>query len=211
MRTTAKSRALCACGLLAVCFTAFSFRIVQVQVTQHQQYAAEATKKQTGTQTIYARRGSIFDAHGEPLAQNEPIRTVVADGSLITDRDALATLLAGPLQLPEGVLREKLSRTVFSEAQGKRVPAQYIVLKKRVPEAVATEISAAMAEQKMRGLLFEPDSTARMDTRTLQVLCDIIEGSAEVFSGQRVTAGCLSLNARNAPAYAAVSVGGACP
>jgi len=36
--------------------------------------------------------------------------------------------------------------------------------------------------------LFEPDSTARMDTRTLQVLCEVAGDSAPVFSGQRVTA-----------------------
>ena len=35
--------------------------------------------------------------------------------------------------------------------------------------------------------LFEPDSTARMDTRTLQVLCDVV-GDAKVYAGQRVTA-----------------------
>lgn len=34
--------------------------------------------------------------------------------------------------------------------------------------------------------LFEPDSTARMDTRTVQVLCDVV-GDAVVFSGQRAT------------------------
>lgn len=35
--------------------------------------------------------------------------------------------------------------------------------------------------------LFEPDSTARMDTRTLQVLCEIA-ADAQVYSGQRLTA-----------------------
>ena len=35
--------------------------------------------------------------------------------------------------------------------------------------------------------LFEPDSTARMDTRTLQVLCEIT-AEAKVYSGQRLTA-----------------------
>jgi hypothetical protein len=34
--------------------------------------------------------------------------------------------------------------------------------------------------------LFEPDSTARMDTRTLQVLGEVV-GDAPVYSGQRVT------------------------
>lgn len=36
--------------------------------------------------------------------------------------------------------------------------------------------------------LFEPDSTARLDTRTLQVLCDILADAEPVYSGQRVTA-----------------------
>jgi len=35
--------------------------------------------------------------------------------------------------------------------------------------------------------LFEPDSTARMDTRTLQVLCEVLGDSVPVFPGQRVT------------------------
>jgi multidrug resistance efflux pump len=35
--------------------------------------------------------------------------------------------------------------------------------------------------------LFEPDSTARMDTRTLQALCEI-PADAKVYSGQRLTA-----------------------
>jgi HlyD family secretion protein len=35
--------------------------------------------------------------------------------------------------------------------------------------------------------LFEPDSTARMDTRTLQVLCEIA-ADAQVYAGQRLTA-----------------------
>ena len=35
--------------------------------------------------------------------------------------------------------------------------------------------------------LFEPDSTVRMDTRTLQVLCEIA-GDTQVYAGQRLTA-----------------------
>ncbi len=36
--------------------------------------------------------------------------------------------------------------------------------------------------------LFEPDSTARMDTRTLNVLCEIQGAASPIFSGQRVIA-----------------------
>ncbi|MGL5019567.1 MAG: hypothetical protein ACRDBP_15640, partial [Luteolibacter sp.] len=36
--------------------------------------------------------------------------------------------------------------------------------------------------------LFEPDSTARMDTRTLQALCEILGGTAQIYAGQRIMA-----------------------
>jgi multidrug resistance efflux pump len=36
--------------------------------------------------------------------------------------------------------------------------------------------------------LFEPDSTARMDTRTLHALCEVLDGSAQVYAGQRIMA-----------------------
>jgi cell division protein FtsI (penicillin-binding protein 3)/stage V sporulation protein D (sporulation-specific penicillin-binding protein) len=158
MKTSAKSRALCACGLLAVCFTGFSFRLVDLQVGQHAEYAAIAAAKHTDTHKIPARRGSIFDVRGEPLAQNEPLRNVVADASLISDVEALIPILSGPLGIDAATLRQKLTKTVFLKSKSTRVPDQYIPLKRRVPEATASAIAAAMKQQKMRGINFEHDS-----------------------------------------------------
>lgn len=109
-------------------------------------------------QTIYARRGSILDAHGLPLAQNEPVKTVVADGSLIKDPEAMAALLAKPLAMSEKVLLEKLTRKYFSKREGVELPSRYIVLKKEVPELVATAIGDQLAEAKLRGIFFEQES-----------------------------------------------------
>jgi cell division protein FtsI/penicillin-binding protein 2 len=161
MSTTARGRALFACGLLAVCFTGFSWRLVHVQVRQHADYAAVATAKHTGRLPIPARRGTICDAQGEPLAQNEPIRTIIADASLIQDREAAVEILAGPLALPPDELRPMLARTAWSDAQQKELPAQYIVLKKRVPETVATGLATALAARKIRGIRFDLE-TARI-------------------------------------------------
>jgi cell division protein FtsI (penicillin-binding protein 3) len=159
MRTTARGRALFACGLLAVCFTGFSWRLVHVQVRQHADYAAVATAKHTARIPIPARRGTITDAQGEPLAQNEPIRTVIADASLITDPEAVVEILAGPLALAPDDLRALLSRTAWSEAQQRELPAQYIVLKKRVPEIVATDLAARLGARKLRGIRFDLETT----------------------------------------------------
>jgi len=48
-------------------------------------------------------------------------------------------------------------------------------------QLVITTILPSFAPRR----LFEPDSTARMDTRTLQVLCEVI-GDASVYAGQRL-------------------------
>jgi len=66
---TARTRALTVCLSLAGCFTVYSFRLVHLQVTQHDEYAAQAAEKHVKRQTIYARRGVIQDIHGESLAQ----------------------------------------------------------------------------------------------------------------------------------------------
>jgi cell division protein FtsI (penicillin-binding protein 3)/stage V sporulation protein D (sporulation-specific penicillin-binding protein) len=121
---------------------------------------------------IYAKRGTITDLNGELLAQNEPIHTVVADGSLISDKSVLAHLLAGPLGMDEARLTEKLSTQRESKTENKKVPSQYIVLKTKVPESVAAEIRKGLVEQKLRGIRFEPDSERVYPNG--QMLCHVV-------------------------------------
>ncbi|MDB6156260.1 MAG: spoVD 1 [Chthoniobacteraceae bacterium] len=176
MRDPAKTRALVACCGFVFCFTLFSARLVHLQVTKRDEYTAKAAEKHTNKEAISARRGVIEDVHGEPLAQNEPIRTVIADGSLIdvADRAGMAALLAKPLGLSEAVLLEKLSteREVKDGAEKKTAPSRYIVLKKKVPESVASEITLALSENKLRGIHFEPDSERRYPNG--EMLCHVV-------------------------------------
>jgi cell division protein FtsI (penicillin-binding protein 3)/stage V sporulation protein D (sporulation-specific penicillin-binding protein) len=130
-----------------LCFTGFSARLVHLQVTLHDQYAALAAEKHGNKQIIYAGRGLIEDIHGQTLAANDPVRTAVADASLIADPDAAAGLLAGPLGLDESDVREKL-------ASGRR----YIVLKKDVAEATATQLENRLTVRSIRGITFEQDA-----------------------------------------------------
>jgi len=155
---TAQKRALITCFALAGCFTVFSFRLVQLQVSEHGEYAARAAQSHVIRQTIVSRRGAILDIHGEPLAQNEPMRTVVADATLISDRAELAEILSPSLGIPHPQLMEKLGREVYSQALKKNMPAPYIVLKKQMPENEAADLEAALAQHKLRGIFFEPDT-----------------------------------------------------
>jgi cell division protein FtsI (penicillin-binding protein 3)/stage V sporulation protein D (sporulation-specific penicillin-binding protein) len=155
MRTTARSRALFTCFLLAGVFTLLSFRLVHLQVVKADDYAAEAAEKHSGKQIIYARRGVITDVNGEPLAQNEPVKTVVADASLIRDRDAFAAAIAGPLDLPIEAVREKLAKPKSNGLPG---PNCYIVIKREVPEPVAVQLAQITMQAKEKKVVAAPDA-----------------------------------------------------
>jgi cell division protein FtsI (penicillin-binding protein 3)/stage V sporulation protein D (sporulation-specific penicillin-binding protein) len=144
MNSRAKVRALIACCALALCFTGFSYRLVQLQVTLHDHYAALAAEKHGFKKIIYAPRGPILDVHGQTLAGNDPVRTVVADDFVLTRPEEAASLLAAPLDLDEAALLEKLH-------SGRR----YIVLKKDVPEATAMLVANRLAVRSIRGISFE--------------------------------------------------------
>lgn len=172
MNHTAQKRALVSCIALAGCFTAFSARLVDLQVTKHDEYAKIALDIHAIRQTKPARRGPIVDIHGEPLAQNEPVRTVVADATLISDRAEMATLLSTTLGIPHAQVMEKLTRVVYSQALKKEMPSPYIVLKKEVPVNVASDLEAQLAARKMRGITFETASTRVYPNG--QMLCHVL-------------------------------------
>jgi len=147
MTYCAKVRALIACCGLALCFTGFSARLVHLQVAEHDRYAALAAEKHVNKQIIYARRGLIVDINQQTLADNDPVRTVVADCSKLLRPDEAAGVLAGPLGLDEAELRDKLASN-----------RRYVVLKKDVPEATATAIENRLAVRSIRGISFEQDA-----------------------------------------------------
>ena len=147
MSSTAKGRALITCYALALCFTGFSARLIQLAVTQYDEWAARAVEKHGIKQIIYAHRGMIVDINQQTLADNDPVRTVVADCSFIAHPDDAAGILAGPLEMNESDLRDKLS-------SGRR----YVVLKKDVPEATAMSLQNRLSVRSIRGISFEQDA-----------------------------------------------------
>src|SRR5688572_17641693 len=99
MPITSRGRAAVACCAFACVFTGFSLRLINLQVAKHEEYAALAADNHGLKKTIHARRGSILDVHGLPLAQNEPVKTVIADGSLIKDHGAIAQIISRALEM----------------------------------------------------------------------------------------------------------------
>jgi cell division protein FtsI/penicillin-binding protein 2 len=142
-------------------FSAFSFRLVYLQIIKHAEYSELAAEKHGHKQTIHADRGAIFDANGEVLAHNVPGETVVVDNTLVNNAEALIPLLADTLKLPVSELNEKVI--------GER---RYVVLKRQVPKTLTTELKVKLREQNLKGMAFEPDSTRVYPNGSM--LCHVI-------------------------------------
>jgi cell division protein FtsI/penicillin-binding protein 2 len=84
-------------------------RLVQLQVLEHERYAAEAKAGLTGTETVYARRGAILDRNGSVLATSVSTWDVYVNVRLWKD-DATALKsseeLASYLNIDAARLRE---------------------------------------------------------------------------------------------------------
>lgn len=98
------------CGIVAVIFTIFSARLVHLHITKNKEYKQLAAEKHLMRQVIHAKRGMILDRNGEILASNLPVRTVVADASLIKDPAAVAALASQFLGLKEADVLKKFLR-----------------------------------------------------------------------------------------------------
>ena len=143
---------------MALGFTVFSWRLLDLQVNRADYYKAIATEKHCVRQTIYSRRGAVIDINGVPLAANEPVKTVVVDASVVKRPEILLDLLSKHLQIPLAQLQEKLTRQKWDATENKMRPAPYIVIKREVPEQVAEALRTEAASKNLRGLVFEQDS-----------------------------------------------------
>ena len=146
MRWNARTRITIAGAVVGIVFTAFSFRLVHLSVARHDEFSALAAEKNSIRQTIHARRGLIVDRNGELLAENAPIRTVVADGSHIEDPRKLAEVAAPFLEMDVAELTEKLS-----------TERKYLVIRHGLPAGRAIELQKTLQAQRLRGLYYEHD------------------------------------------------------
>ena len=151
------------CCVMAAVFSAFSYRLIHLQVDQSQTFAALANQAQIFKQVIPAQRGSIRDIHGEILASDMPLRKVVADVSHVKPemQHVVTSLLANTLSLDEGALAQKMTPD-----------RRYLVIKHQVPEQTAETLKAELDRQKLHGIYFEPDSTRIYPNGSL--LCHVV-------------------------------------
>src|SRR5215475_9724309 len=91
--------------LLLAAYAGLGYRLVDLQVLQHDVLASEAADNTQYTCRLEPRRGDIVDARGNLLATSIFVKTVCADPTLITNRWAeVAHVVAPLLQLSEADL-----------------------------------------------------------------------------------------------------------
>jgi cell division protein FtsI (penicillin-binding protein 3)/stage V sporulation protein D (sporulation-specific penicillin-binding protein) len=146
VRWNAQTRIILASGFLGLIFTGFSARLIYIGVARHDEYSALAAQKNSTRQTLYAKRGLIFDRNNEILADNAPIRTAFADGTHIENPVKLAQVAAPFLEMKPEELTAKLT-----------TGRKYLVLRHDVPAETAFELGKAMDAAKVRGIYFEND------------------------------------------------------
>jgi cell division protein FtsI/penicillin-binding protein 2 len=161
MNSNSRRRCVLVCLAFTVLFSAFSFRLIYLQVIKHDEYAGLAAEKHVYKQIIYAERGTILDANSEVLAHNVPVETVVADATHLNNRAAVVELVSHELGLPEHELAEKL-----------RAARRYIVIKREVPESLASALREKLRAGNLRGIYFEHDATRLYPNGSM--LCHVI-------------------------------------
>jgi len=161
MKWNHQTRAVIVVGVFALALTGFSWRLIHVQVVQHHEFARHAAEHHLRKDIIHARRGSIRDARGEVLAENLPVRTVVADGSLIKNMPAVAEILSRNLVLP------------LEEVEGKiQAERRYVIIKREVSEEAVLKIREELILGEHRGVHFENDSIRLYPNGTM--MCHIL-------------------------------------
>jgi cell division protein FtsI (penicillin-binding protein 3)/stage V sporulation protein D (sporulation-specific penicillin-binding protein) len=148
MKWNSRTRCAIICLGFVLLFSAFSFRLIYLQMVKHDQYAGLAAEKHVIKQPIFAERGTILDANNEVLAHNVPVETVVADASRLNDVQLTVDLVGDELKLPRGEVSEKL-----------HTDRRYIVLKREVAKANADSLREKLRAKNLRGIYFEQDAT----------------------------------------------------
>ena len=94
---------------VALLFLVLCYRLVDIQIFQHDLYKAKAEDQHKGTVTIPSLRGSIMDRKYVVLANSLALTSITADPTMEKDIHKIAVLLSQSLGESEEVLESKLS------------------------------------------------------------------------------------------------------
>jgi penicillin-binding protein 2 len=142
-------RMLVASIVVAFLFAALLVKLINLQVTQYDYFAARADGNRLHSQYVPPARGLIFDRSGELLADNQPIFNLSVVRERVDDIEATFELLSSLIRLaPEDVeqFRERLKR--------RRVPFSSVPLRYVLTEEEKARVS--VNAHRLPGISIEP-------------------------------------------------------
>jgi cell division protein FtsI (penicillin-binding protein 3)/stage V sporulation protein D (sporulation-specific penicillin-binding protein) len=89
-----RTRAICILLFLACGFTVISFNLIQIQLVNHERYLAIARENHDMKVSIPPKRGAIYDADNNVLAESQRVYDVHLDGALESNGTHLAEIAA---------------------------------------------------------------------------------------------------------------------
>ena len=128
-------------------------RLVHIQVFQHEKYRAIAQKQWERSISIKAERGNLYDNHGQPLALSITTWRIGVSGSLVTDADVLAVLLADVLEGDRARIRKKIARA----GNGHKVLASDVVLTSEQKSRLEADGQQAITMEPLHARLYPTD------------------------------------------------------
>ncbi len=136
--------------LLGAAFAGLAYRLVDLQVLQHDTLKAQARNNTQRRYLIEPKRGDILDARGNPLAMSVPVKRVCADPALIgSNQGAVAKALAPLIQWDEAALCQALQiKTRLNTNTHLLVTNRFVDLKRKVNVETWLQITQALANLK---------------------------------------------------------------
>jgi len=134
---------------VALLFAALLVKLINLQITQYDYFAARADGNRLHSQYVPPARGLIYDRSGELLADNQPIFNLSVVRERVDDIEATLELLSSLIRLaPEDVeqFRERLKR--------RRVPFSSVPLRYVLTEEEKARVS--VNAHRLSGISIEP-------------------------------------------------------
>ena len=140
-------------GGLCLAFIGLALRLAELQVLRHEELHALAEENTVRKIRIQPRRGDILDARGNLLASSTMVKTIYANPTLLTNRQAeVARAIAPILGMNEADLFRKLQPATYVNKKGQTVPDTYVVLTNKVSLEAWAKVREAMANLKFAGV-----------------------------------------------------------
>lgn len=141
-----KARGVFVFYVVLLSFFIVIFRLVYLQLFKNKEFQAIAKSQYQEEITLQAKRGSIFDRNGNPLAESLVASSVIANPHQVKDREKAALLLSKSLKISYKNIIEKLSQDTY-----------FVWIARKITE----EEAQLIMQQKIEGVEIIKEPTGR--------------------------------------------------